>query len=38
MREVGQLEGATQARVARLFRDQLGYDHLGDWSEREGSR
>jgi type I restriction enzyme, R subunit len=33
---VGQPERATQNRVAELFRE-LGYRHLGDWSERVNS-
>jgi type I restriction enzyme, R subunit len=32
---IGQLERATQARVVRLFRDELGYRTLGDWSDRD---
>ena len=35
---VGQIEKKTQQRVVRLFRDQLGYDYLGDWTERDGNR
>ena len=35
---VGQIEKKTQQRVVRLFREQLGYDYLGDWTEREGNR
>ena len=38
MSTVGQIEMKTQARVVRLFRDTLGYDHLGDWTDREGNR
>jgi type I restriction enzyme, R subunit len=38
MTTVGQIERKTQARVVKLFREQLGYDYLGDWAEREGNR
>jgi len=38
MTDVGQIEKATQARVVTLFREQLGYDYLGDWTDREGNR
>jgi type I restriction enzyme R subunit len=34
---VGQPERATQNRVVELFRAELGYAHLGDWSERINS-
>ena len=30
-------ERVTQNRVVRLFRHELGYDHLGDWEERPGN-
>src|SRR5437764_10176437 len=35
---VGQIEKKTQQRVVKLFREQLGYDYLDDWSDREGNR
>jgi type I restriction enzyme, R subunit len=38
MSTVGQREKMTQARVVKLFRDTLGYDYLGDWTDREGTR
>ncbi|MEI7901992.1 MAG: type I restriction endonuclease subunit R [bacterium] len=38
MTTVGQIEKKTQARVVRLFREQLRYDYLGDWTDREGNR
>ena len=38
MTDVGQIEKATQARVVKLFREQLGYAYLGDWTDREDNR
>jgi len=35
---VGQIEKRIQRRVVKLFREQLGYDYLGDWTDREGNR
>lgn len=35
MSTVGQTEKRTQQRVVKLFRDTLGYEYLGDWTERE---
>ncbi len=37
MNFIGQPERATQDRVIALFRDELGYRHLGDWTERAGN-
>ncbi len=34
MSTVGQRERATQTRVVKLFREQLGYRYLGNWEER----
>lgn len=34
MSTVGQIEKKTQQRVAKLFQQALGYEHLGDWAER----
>jgi type I restriction enzyme, R subunit len=34
---VGQPERATQNRVITLFRDELGYRYLGDWTDRDGN-
>lgn len=33
----GQPERATQRRVIALFREELGYRFLGDWSDRAGN-
>lgn len=37
MNEVGKLERATQDRVVGLFRDELEYHYLGDWTDRVGN-
>lgn len=37
MTNVGQPERATQQRVIDLFRDELGYRYLGDWTDRDGN-
>lgn len=37
MSTVGQPERATQKRVVALFRDELGYRTLGDWTDRHGN-
>jgi len=37
MSTVGQPERATQNRVIALFRDELAYRHLGDWTDRDGN-
>ena len=34
MSTVGQVERKTQQRVVRLVRDTLGYNYLGDWTDR----
>lgn len=36
MPDVGQIEKKTQARIVALFRNRLGYDYLGDWTDRPG--
>jgi type I restriction enzyme R subunit len=37
MNEVGQIERATQNRVVKLLKKQLGFTYLGNWEEREGN-
>ena len=37
MSAIAKPERATQKRVIALFRDALGYQYLGDWSERQGN-
>jgi len=37
MSTVGQPERATQNRVIALFRDELQYRYLGDWTDRDGN-
>ena len=37
MSNVGKPERVTQNRVIGLFRDELGYDYLGDWQHRDGN-
>src|SRR4051812_36389927 len=34
MIDVGEIERKTQRRVVELFKDRLGYDYLGNWSQR----
>ena len=38
MSSVGQIEKKTQQRVVKLFLEKLGYDYLGDWTDRAGNR
>ena len=35
MSTIGQPERATQNRVIALFRDELKYRYLGDWTDRD---
>lgn len=37
MSDLGKPERVTQKRVIDLFRDELGYRFLGDWSDRDNS-
>ncbi|MCH8840291.1 MAG: efflux RND transporter periplasmic adaptor subunit [Planctomycetes bacterium] len=37
MNVVGKRERVTQDRVIALFRDELGYRYLGDWTDRDGN-
>ena len=37
MSTVGQVEKKTQQRIVKLFRENLDYDYLGDWTDREGN-
>jgi type I restriction enzyme, R subunit len=37
MSDIGQPERATQNRVIALFRDELGYRSLDDWTDRDGN-
>ncbi|MCS6287411.1 MAG: HsdR family type I site-specific deoxyribonuclease [Nitrospira sp.] len=37
MTPIGQPERAAQDRLIALFRDELGYRYLGDWTDREGN-
>ena len=37
MSDIGKPERATQNRVIALFRDELDYRFLGDWTDREAN-
>ena len=37
MSTIGQPERASQNRVISLFRDELDYRYLGDWTDRDGA-
>jgi type I restriction enzyme R subunit len=37
MDSIGKPERATQDRVIALFRDELRYRYLGDWTDRDGN-
>ena len=32
--DIGKIERETQNRVVALFRNQLGYEYLGNWKDR----
>lgn len=38
MSEVGAIERVTQNRIVKLFKDQLGYEYLGNWKDRENNQ
>lgn len=38
MSRVGQPERVTQNRIIALFRDELGYRYLGNWTDRTDNR
>jgi len=35
---IGKPERATQNRIVKLFKEELGYTYLGDWQDREDNR
>ena len=37
MSDIGEPERVTQDRVIALFRDELCYRYLGNWTDREGN-
>ena len=37
MSKVGQIERTTQNRIIQLFQEQLKYDYLGNWEDRENN-
>jgi len=37
MDEIGKPERETQRRLIKLFREELDYSYLDDWSDREGN-
>ncbi|OAN62428.1 restriction endonuclease subunit R [Balneola sp. EhC07] len=37
MTDIGQIERSSQNRIVQLFRDQLGYEYLGDFQDRSGN-
>ena len=37
MSKAGQIERTTQNHIVKLFQEQLQYEYLGDWEERENN-
>ena len=37
MSPVGSVEIVTQKRLLKVFENNLGYEYLGDWQDREGN-
>jgi type I restriction enzyme R subunit len=37
MNNIGQIERLTQNRVVKLFREQLDYNYLGNWEDRDNN-
>jgi type I restriction enzyme R subunit len=37
MSDIGKSERSTQDRIVALFRDELKYRYLGDWTDRDGN-
>ena len=37
MGKVGQIERITQNRIVQLFKNQLQYEYLGNWEERDNN-
>ena len=37
MSDIGKPERATQNRIIDLFRNELRYSYLGDWTDRDGN-
>ena len=38
MTDLGQIERKTQSRIVKLFQDDLHYEYLGDWQDREDNQ
>ena len=36
--KIGQIERITQQRIIKLFRENLGYEYLGNWQDRLNNR